>query len=224
MFISIDGKPLPPPNPRMMTNLNQGLFIKQHLKPDSVISYIDFNGSDFEPTYESLMAYADMMLGTSAWYRSSSVPGRMIPAYPQRSFLSNYLIRAAVAQLCGKKLRRIQEEELNRRVPVKVDAFKSQGKDWKSVLKNYTAMSETPLMAQIRESSARLSPNERRVMNAHMDMMIYGYVPSLITLDSLAMAYDIEAHRLQMPPIPQPATMKMDFNVDHLLKKGRFYV
>jgi hypothetical protein len=61
-WLYIDGKPMPSGHPKTMSFLTQAMFIKMNLKPDSVISWMNCESTDFEPSYESLMAFADYVL------------------------------------------------------------------------------------------------------------------------------------------------------------------
>ena len=94
MFISIDGKPLPSTDPRSLGSIERALFIRQHLKPDSEIQSIDFEGTGYVPTYGSLMAWAKLILGTS-------VLGTYSRSYRP---CSSPELRSAVANACGTVL------------------------------------------------------------------------------------------------------------------------
>lgn len=85
-MIFIDGKPMPVNGKSM---LNSAIFIAQNLRPDSEITWFDFEGGE-APTYEGLKAYAEYVLGP---FVDKVEKVTRAPSHPE--------IRLAVAKVCG---------------------------------------------------------------------------------------------------------------------------
>lgn len=95
MYILIDGKS-PPAGDRWgrTDNIrNFAYFIATHLRPDSVITWWDFEGTDCQPTYESLRAIADI-------YYPNVVPPMPLSHYGFVNVSNtSFVVRCAVAKL-----------------------------------------------------------------------------------------------------------------------------